>query len=52
MDRLEQSTHVCPFALAEARAKLIRIEERRERRQRRLDDARANRRAGSKRAVA
>jgi hypothetical protein len=52
MDRLEQSTRVCPFALAEARAKLIRIEERRERRQRRLDDARANRRAGSKRAVA
>jgi hypothetical protein len=44
MDRLAQNTCVCPFALAEARAKLIRIEERRERRQRRLDDAYANRR--------
>lgn len=44
MDRLAQSTRVCPFALAEARAKLILIEERRERRQRRLDDAYASRR--------
>ncbi len=35
MDRLERSTRICPFALAEARARLIRIEERRERRQRR-----------------
>ena len=52
MDRLAHSTHVCPFALAEARAKLIRIEERREQRQRRLDDARANRRSVSRRAVA
>lgn len=47
MDRLAQSTRVCPFVLAEARAKLIRIEERRERRQRRLDDAYANRRPSS-----
>ena len=31
MDRLAQQTHLCPFLLAEARAKLIRIEERRER---------------------
>lgn len=44
MDRLAQNTRLCPFALAEARAKLVRIEERRERRQRRLDDAYANRR--------
>jgi len=36
MDRLEQNTRVCPFMLAEIRAKLIRIEERRERRQRRI----------------
>lgn len=36
MDKLAQSTRVCPFMLAEARAKLIRIEERRERRQRRV----------------
>jgi len=52
MDRLEQTTRVCPFALAEARAKLIRIEERRERRQRRLDDAYANRRSAATSAVA
>jgi len=51
MDRLAQSTRVCPFALAEARAKLTRIEERRERRQRRLDDAYANRRPSSVRAA-
>lgn len=37
MDRLEADTQICPFALAEARAKLIRIEERRERRQRRVE---------------
>ena len=37
MDRLARDTRLCPFALAEARAKLIRIEERRERRQRRID---------------
>jgi hypothetical protein len=52
MDRLAQSTQVCPFALAEARAKLIRIEERREQRQRRLDDARANRGFARRRAIA
>jgi len=40
MDRLAQSTQVCPFVLAEARTKLIRIEERRASRQRRIDDAR------------
>jgi hypothetical protein len=51
MDRLAKTTHVCPFALAEARAKLIRIEERRERRQRRLDNALAGRMAASKHAV-
>jgi hypothetical protein len=33
MDRLAISTHVCPFILAEARAKLIRFEERRQRRE-------------------
>ena len=37
MDRLEADTRICPFALAEARAKLIRIEERRADRQRRVD---------------
>ena len=39
MDRLAHTTRVCPFALAEARAKLIRIEERRQQRQRRIDAA-------------
>jgi hypothetical protein len=52
MDRLEKTTRVCPFALAEARARLIRIEERRARRQRRLDDAYANRRPSPKPAAA
>ena len=52
MDQLARSTQVCPFALAEARAKLIRIEERRERRQRRIDDIRANRRSRSAGAAA
>jgi hypothetical protein len=52
MDRLEQNTRVCPYALAEARAKLIRIEERRERRQRRIDDAYASRRLSSGHAAA
>jgi len=52
MDRLAQSTRVCPFALAEARAKLVRIEERRERRQRRIDDAIASRRLSASRSVA
>ncbi|HVX36122.1 MAG TPA: hypothetical protein VHC71_07870 [Hyphomicrobium sp.] len=51
MDRLEQNTGVCPFALAEARAKLIRIEERRERRERRLNDAYASRKPSSTRAA-
>ena len=37
MDKLAKDTRVCPFALAEARAKLVRIEERREQRQRRID---------------
>jgi bacterioferritin-associated ferredoxin len=32
MRRLESDTRVCPFALAEARKRLIRIEERRQRR--------------------
>lgn len=32
MDRLAAQTRVCPFVLAEARAKLVRLEERRERR--------------------
>lgn len=32
MDRLEHDTRVCPYALAKARARLIRIEERRARR--------------------
>jgi hypothetical protein len=36
MDKLAKDTRVCPFALAEARAKLVRIEERREERQRRI----------------
>lgn len=39
MDRLAADTRVCPFALADARAKLIRIEERRATRQRRIDTA-------------
>ena len=41
MDKLAKDTRVCPFALAEARAKLVRIEERREQRQRRIDAAAA-----------
>lgn len=39
MDRLSADTRVCPFALADARAKLIRIEERRAIRQQRIDAA-------------
>lgn len=39
MDRLAADTRVCPYALADARAKLIRIEERRAIRQRRIDVA-------------
>jgi BFD-like [2Fe-2S] binding domain len=41
MDRLATDTRVSPFALAEARAKLIRIEERRQRRTRAITAARA-----------
>ncbi len=52
MDRLERTTRVCPFALAEARARLVRIEERRERRQRRIDAEHALRSARRDRAVA
>lgn len=37
MDRLAADTRVCPYALADARAKLIRIEERRAERQRRIE---------------
>lgn len=52
MDRLAANTRVCPFALAEARAKLVRIEERRARRQRHLDAIAANRRKRQSAAVA
>ncbi|MBK9079160.1 MAG: hypothetical protein WBP38_11050 [Hyphomicrobium sp.] len=41
MDRLAADTRVCPYALAGARAKLIRIEERRLNRQRRIGAGRA-----------
>jgi hypothetical protein len=37
MDRLADDTRICPYALADARAKLIRIEERRAARQRRIE---------------
>ncbi len=37
MDRLAADTRVCPYALADARAKLIRIEERRAEKQRRIE---------------
>ncbi len=37
MYQLEADTRVCPFALAKARTKLIRIEERRAQRQRCID---------------
>lgn len=33
MDRLAAGTRVCPFILAEARAKLVRLEERRQQRE-------------------
>ncbi len=52
MDRLEHTTRVCPFALAEARTRLVRIEERRERRQRRIDAEHASRRLQGRRAIA
>lgn len=45
MDRLEAGTHVSPFDLATARSKLIRIEERRAVRDRRLATAAGRRRA-------
>ncbi|MFN0219040.1 MAG: bacterioferritin-associated ferredoxin [Hyphomicrobium sp.] len=37
MDRLAAGTRVCPFILAEARAKLIRLEVRRQRREAQRD---------------
>lgn len=40
MDRLQADTRICPFALAEARSKLVRIEERRAQRQRRTNETR------------
>ena len=52
MDTLAKDTRVCPFALAEARAKLVRIEERREQRQRRIDAAQHNRQSRMARRVA
>lgn len=52
MDRLAQTTRVCPFALAEARAKLVLIEERRAARQRRIDAAAGSRRQNPDRRVA
>lgn len=52
MERLAKDTRISPYALAEARAKLVRLEECRERRQRRLDDAHANRKRSRRRAVA
>ena len=52
MDKLAEDTRVCPFALAEARAKLVRIEERREHRQRLVDAARHARQKSTKRRFA
>ena len=52
MDRLAEDTRVCPFALAEARAKLVRLEARRERRQRRIEAVRHARLGGSRRRSA
>jgi bacterioferritin-associated ferredoxin len=52
MERLAKDTRISPYALAEARAKLVRLEECRERRQRRIDDAHANRKRARRRAVA
>ncbi len=49
LDRLEADTRVNAFALAEARTKLIRIEDRRERRQRRTDAEQAALRPGQAR---
>lgn len=52
MDRLAKTTRVCPFVLAEARAKLIRIEERRKQRQQRIDAEIAKRARRPQRACA
>jgi hypothetical protein len=52
MDKLAEDARVCPFALAEARAKLVRIEERRERRQRLIDAARHARQSDTRRRIA
>ncbi|WP_045837666.1 hypothetical protein [Hyphomicrobium sp. 99] len=52
MDRLAQTTRVCPFVLAEARAKLIRIEERRQQRQLRINAEIAKRARRPQRAIA
>jgi bacterioferritin-associated ferredoxin len=52
MDKLAEDTRVCPFALAEARAKLVRIEERRERRQRLIDATRHARQSDTRRRIA
>ena len=51
MDRLAVDTRVCPFILADARAKLIRIEERRAARQARLDAEQSVRAPNGLRAV-
>ncbi|MBX9682386.1 MAG: (2Fe-2S)-binding protein [Hyphomicrobium sp.] len=47
MDRLAADTRVCPFVLAEARAKLIRLEERRAARQYIIETTRAARRTNA-----
>ncbi|MGO4685266.1 (2Fe-2S)-binding protein [Hyphomicrobium sp. 2TAF46] len=52
MDRLAETTRVCPFVLAEARAKLIRIEERRQQRQQRINAEIARRGRRPQRAIA
>jgi len=52
MDRLAETTRVCPFVLAEARAKLIRIEERRVQRQHRINAEIARRARRPRRIVA
>lgn len=52
MDRLAKTTRVCPYVLAEARAKLIRIEERRQQRQQRINAEMAKRARRPQRASA
>ncbi|MBN9247496.1 MAG: hypothetical protein J0I81_08630 [Hyphomicrobium sp.] len=52
MDRLAETTRVCPFVLAEARAKLVRIEERRQQRQQRINAEIARRARRPQRAIA